>query len=54
MTIFETTVEETGSLTLGSISQILIETNSGKFVITIKKLFNMTIWTLGWFIVMFV
>jgi hypothetical protein len=33
---FETTVEETGSLTFRSISQILIATNYGKFVITIK------------------
>ncbi len=40
---FETTVEETGSLTFRSISQILIATNSGKFVITIKKLINITI-----------
>ena len=34
---FETTVEETGSLTFGSISQIFIETNSGQFVITMKN-----------------
>ena len=40
---FETTVEETGSLTFRSISQILIATNYGKFVITIKKLINITI-----------
>ena len=33
---FETTVEETGSLTFWSNSQILIATNYGKFVITIK------------------
>jgi hypothetical protein len=54
MTVFETTVEETGGLTSGSISQILIETNSGKFVITIKKLIQHDYWTLGWFIVVFV
>ena len=33
---FETTVEETGSLTFRSISQTLIAINYGKFVITIK------------------
>ncbi len=33
---FETTVEETGSLTFRSNSQILIATNYGEFVITIK------------------
>ncbi len=43
MTVFETTVEETWGLTSGSISQILIRTNIGKLVITIKKLINITI-----------
>ena len=51
---FETTVEETGSLTCGSISQILIETNSGRFVITIKETNQHNYWMLGWFIMVFV